>query len=167
MGMDRHSTAHGRGAQSPLIHVEDVEEDERLHDLTQIGGAHQPDDGVAAAAGPGHDSPPGLRAVAVADSESNPAVRSFPHAHVEHLAPPSITASCREFLDLGSGSVHGSLADVRADAQPLCTDEGEVRDADEGEQALEIAFLMIEERGRVALAVEATARGGDDHPLAL
>src|SRR3989442_11365129 len=93
MGMDRHATAHGRGAQSPLIHVEDVEEDERLQYLAQIGWAHQPDDGVAAAAGAVCDAPPCLGAVAVGDSEKQ-FCRSFvyAHAHVEHLALPSITS---------------------------------------------------------------------------
>src|SRR2546422_11603490 len=93
MRMDRHSAAHGRSPQSPLIHVEDVEEDERLHDLAQIGWAHQPDDGVAAAAGAVCDASLCLGAVALGDSEKQ-FCRSFvyAHAHVEHLALTSITS---------------------------------------------------------------------------
>ena len=50
MGMDRHATAPGHGAQGLLHHVDDVEEYEWLENLAEIGRAHQPDDGTVAVA---------------------------------------------------------------------------------------------------------------------
>src|SRR5437870_10811921 len=91
MGMDRHAATHGRGAQEAVIHVEDVEEHERLQLLPEIGWAHQPGDrALAVAPGPVDDTPPArLGGVAVGSSkEQFRHLFANAHAHVEHLAPP-------------------------------------------------------------------------------
>lgn len=74
--------------------------------------------------------------------------------------PPmiSLIASGGELFNFSHSGCQSGLTTLWSDSKPLGLDESDIGDADEIENAPEVAFLMVKKGGRKVAAVEASAR---------